>query len=184
MEAYATSVLIGNLSADIIRHVHPSSSCCWFGPAQATRCQAGCNIKQAALTLNGRTPATKATTKGLLLTAFPLFSASYMTPAPSWKKIAATFLWTRRRPLERAQKQLSQNEHRQAAIEDGVTEEGTVQLAVNLDEVFLSGEAFEEWYSNHWSEGHGIKLREGAASWPTKMFRKSFPETTQQPGPN
>lgn len=97
----STSGLIGNLSADIIRHVHPRSSCCCFGLARATRCQACCNIKQHALTLNGRTPAAKATTKRLPLTAFPLFSASYMTPAPSWKKIAATLPWTGRRTLER-----------------------------------------------------------------------------------
>lgn len=180
-------MLIGNPSADIIRRVHPSSSCCWFGPAQATRCQAGCNIKQQALTLNGRTPATKATTKKLPLTAFPLFSASCMTPAPSWKKIAVTFLRTRRRPLKRAQKQLSQNKHRRADIDDGAMEEGPVQMAVNLNEVFLPGEAFEEWYSKHWSEGQGIKLREGAARWPRTMFgmfRKYFPETTKQPGTN
>lgn len=97
----STSVLISNLSADIIRHVHPWSSYRCFVRAQATRCQAGCNIKQHALTLNGRTPAAKATTKRLPLTAFPLFSASYMTPAPSWKEIATTLPWTRGRPLER-----------------------------------------------------------------------------------
>lgn len=110
--------------------------------------------------MNGRTPATKATTKRLPLTAFPLFSASYMTPAPSWKKISAPLLPTRRRSLERAQKQLSQIEHRQAEIEGGVMEEGTVHLPVNLAEVFLSGEALEERNNKHWSEGQGIKSRE------------------------
>lgn len=59
------------------------------------RCQAGCNIQQCALTVNGRTPATQATTKRIPLTAFPLFSASYMTPAPSWKKISVPSQWTR-----------------------------------------------------------------------------------------
>lgn len=147
---------MGNLSSDIIRQGHPWSSGC-FGLAQATRCQAGCNIKQRALTMNGRTPATKATTKRLPLTAFPLFSASYMTPAPSWKKISVPLLWTRCQSLEGAQKQLSQNEQWQADIEGGVMEEGTAHLPVNLDEVFLSGEVLDE----RWSEGQGIKLREG-----------------------
>lgn len=110
--------------------------------------------------MNGRTPATKATTKRLPLTAFPLFSASYMTPAPSWKKISAPLLRTRRQSLERAQKQLSQIEHRQAEIEGGVMEEGTVHLPVNLAEVFLSGEALEERNNKHWSEGHRINSRE------------------------
>ena len=133
-------------------------SCCCFG--QATRCQAGCNIKQHALTMNGRTPATKATTKRLPLTAFPLFSASYMTPAPSWKKISAPLLWTRCQSLERAQKQLSQIEHQQAEIEGGLMEEGTTHLPVNLDEVFLSGKALEEGNNKHWSEGQRIKPRQ------------------------
>lgn len=170
-----------NLSADIIRQAHPWSSYRCFVLAPATRCQAGRNIKQRALTLNGRTPATKATTKRLPLTAFPLPSAFYMTPAPSWKKISAPLLWTRCQSLERAQKQRSQNEHWQAEIEGGVMEEGTVHLPVNLDKVFLSGEALDE----RWSEVPGDKAeREGAATWPRVMFRKSFTEKTQQPGPN
>lgn len=94
--------------------------------------------------MNGRTPATNATTKRLPLTAFPLHSASCMTPAPSWKKISALLLWTRRRSLERAQKQLSQIEHQQAVIEGGVIEEGTVHLPVNLQQVSLSQGVLEE----------------------------------------
>lgn len=76
--------------------------------------------------MNGRAPATKATTKGLPLTAFPLFSASCMAPAPSWKKISGPLLRTRRRSPESTQRQLSQIEHRQAEAEVAVKEEGTV----------------------------------------------------------
>lgn len=90
----------------------PDPSCCSPGPARATRCEAGCNIKQHALTLSGRTPATKATTKKLPLTAFPLFAACCVTPAPSWKNVAGTWLWTRCRSLGRGQKQLWPNERR------------------------------------------------------------------------
>lgn len=130
MCAYVSSV---RRHCEIIPDHH--SGC--FGPARATRCQAGCNIEQRALTMTGRTPATKATTKRFSLTAFPLSSASYMTPAPAWKKISAPLLRTRRRSLESAQKRLLQIEHRQAEIEGGVME-GTVHLPVNLAGVFLS----------------------------------------------
>lgn len=123
-----------NLSKDITRQ----GILCCFSLAQATRCQAGCNIKQRALTMNGRTPATKATTKRIPLTAFPLFSAFYMTPGPSWKKISEPLQWTRRRSPESAQRQLLQIEQQQAEIEGGVMAEGTVHLPINLAKVFLS----------------------------------------------
>lgn len=87
-----------------------------------------------------------------------------MTPAPSWKKISALLLWTRRQSLERAQKQLSQIEHQQAGIEGGVTEEGAVHLPVNFAELFLSGKALEERNNKHWSEGQGINPKEKGSS--------------------
>lgn len=88
--------------------------------------------------MNGRTPATKATTKRIPLTAFPLFSAFYMTPAPYWKKISALLLRTRHQSPESVQKQLSQTELQQAEIEGGVMAEGLVHLPINLAKVFLS----------------------------------------------
>lgn len=172
------------LSEDIIKQDPPWSSFCCFGRVQATRCQAGCNIKQRALIMNGRTPATKATTKRASSDSISSLLSLLHDPGTVLEKDLSALLWTRRQSPESAQKQLSQIEHRQAEIEGGVMEEGIVHLPVNLIGVFLSWEALEERNNKHWSEGQKIKQREKAASWPKMMFRKSFTETTQQPGPN
>lgn len=62
--------------------------------------ETGCNFKKCAFARNGRTPATKATTVRLPLTALPFFSTTCVTLPPSWK--TAALLHTARRPHERA----------------------------------------------------------------------------------
>lgn len=131
----------------------------------------GCNFKQHALTLNGRTPATKATTKRLLLTALPVFSASCVTPAPSWKNITAASLRSVGRPLERAQN---------SALATDRTKwiKWWEHLSVNPDETFLSGKNLR---SESFQTGRGTRPRAGAASWPRSAFRISFPPIIQTP---
>lgn len=118
--------------------------------------EAGCNFKQRAFTLNGRTPATKATTIRLPLTARPFFSAT----------------------LEKYNERASGIGPRQMSTDSLILMRWWEHLSVNPDEMFLSGKNLR---SKSFKTGHGTRPRAAAASWSQTAFRKSFPPMIQTP---
>lgn len=134
--------------------------------------ETGCNFKQRAFTGNGRTPATKATTVRLPLTALPFFSTTCVTPPPSWK--TAALLQTVRRPHERA----SGIGPRQTSTDRPILMRWWEHLSVNPDEMFLSGKNSR---SESFQTGRGTRPRSAAASWPRTAFGKCFPLMIQTP---
>lgn len=109
----ATSVIMGNLSG-------------FNRDAALVRCrladvETGCNFKQRAFTLNGRTPATKAATTRLPLTALPFFSATCVTPGAILEKYnSGTAAECTPAPREGFGNRPLPNEHWQAHIDEMV----------------------------------------------------------------
>lgn len=136
--------------------------------------ETGCNFKQRAFTLNGRTPATKATTIRLPLTALPFFSATCVTPAPFWNILTAALLQTVHRPHERA----SGIGPRQMSTDRPILMKWWKRLSVNPDEMFLSGKNLR---SESFQTGRRTRPRAVAASWPRTEFRKFFSPMIQTP---
>lgn len=110
--------------------------------------ETGCNFKQPAFTLNGRTPAAKAARIRLPLTALPFFLATCMTSAPFWKNIRAALLQTLCWPHERA----SGFGPRQVSTDRLILMRN--HLSVNPKEMFLSGKNLK---SESFKTGRGTR---------------------------